>query len=107
MEKLFNLEKILRWFTFLYLPPYIPGAVWKLSECLNSVQETFSPGCKRSPADFVSFVFCYSSSQRQRVNSDSSAAEALTHNSTPVVSKLSRLVYPHKNKMQPKCITNQ
>ncbi|XP_010751491.2 diacylglycerol kinase zeta isoform X2 [Larimichthys crocea] len=38
-----------------------------------------------------------SSSQRQRVNSDSSAAEALTHNSTPVVSKLSRAGCIHRS----------
>ncbi|KAG7236082.1 hypothetical protein INR49_001363 [Caranx melampygus] len=31
-------------------------------------------------------------SQRQRVNSDSSAAEALTHSTTPVTSKLTRFV---------------
>ncbi|TKS74091.1 Diacylglycerol kinase zeta [Collichthys lucidus] len=38
-----------------------------------------------------------SSSQRQRVNSDSSAAEALTQNSTPVVSKLSRAGCIHRS----------
>ncbi|XP_073318458.1 diacylglycerol kinase zeta-like isoform X2 [Pagrus major] len=38
-----------------------------------------------------------SSSQRQRVNSDSSAAEALTHNSTPVASKLSRAGCIHRS----------
>ncbi|XP_041822246.1 diacylglycerol kinase zeta-like isoform X2 [Chelmon rostratus] len=38
-----------------------------------------------------------SSSQRQRVNSDSSAAEAVTHNSTPVTSKLSRAGCIHRS----------
>ncbi|XP_022615731.1 diacylglycerol kinase zeta-like isoform X2 [Seriola dumerili] len=38
-----------------------------------------------------------SSSQRQRVNSDSSAAEALTHNTTPVTSKLSRAGCIHRS----------
>lgn len=49
--------------------------------------------------DFVHWllfpVFYSSSSQRQRVNSDSS--EALTHNTTPVASKLSRLVFSLAN----------
>ncbi|XP_067349523.1 diacylglycerol kinase zeta-like isoform X3 [Channa argus] len=38
-----------------------------------------------------------SSSQRQRVNSDSSAPEALTHNKTPVASKLSRAGCIHRS----------
>ncbi|GAA6216181.1 diacylglycerol kinase zeta-like isoform X4 [Lates japonicus] len=38
-----------------------------------------------------------SSSQRQRVNSDSSAVEALTHNTTPVASKLSRAGCIHRS----------
>uniref|UniRef100_UPI0037E713DF diacylglycerol kinase zeta n=1 Tax=Semicossyphus pulcher TaxID=241346 RepID=UPI0037E713DF len=38
-----------------------------------------------------------SSSQRQRVNSDSSAAEALTHNTAPVASKLSRAGCIHRS----------
>ncbi|XP_059183793.1 diacylglycerol kinase zeta-like [Centropristis striata] len=38
-----------------------------------------------------------SSSQRQRVNSDSSAADALTHNATPVASKLSRAGCIHRS----------
>ncbi|XP_030265465.1 diacylglycerol kinase zeta isoform X3 [Sparus aurata] len=38
-----------------------------------------------------------SSSQRQRVNSDSSAAEALTNNSAPVASKLSRAGCIHRS----------
>uniref|UniRef100_A0A3Q1GGQ8 Diacylglycerol kinase n=1 Tax=Acanthochromis polyacanthus TaxID=80966 RepID=A0A3Q1GGQ8_9TELE len=38
-----------------------------------------------------------SSSQRQRVNSDSSAAEALTHNTTPVASKLTRAGCIHRS----------
>uniref|UniRef100_A0A7N6AWS5 Diacylglycerol kinase n=1 Tax=Anabas testudineus TaxID=64144 RepID=A0A7N6AWS5_ANATE len=42
-------------------------------------------------SDFLSSVFCLSSSQRQRVSSDSSAAEALTHD-TSVPSKLIRLL---------------
>ncbi|KAK9523723.1 hypothetical protein VZT92_017626 [Zoarces viviparus] len=38
-----------------------------------------------------------SSSQRQRVNSDSSAGEALTHDTTPVASKLSRAGCIHRS----------
>ncbi|XP_054864596.1 diacylglycerol kinase zeta-like isoform X5 [Amphiprion ocellaris] len=38
-----------------------------------------------------------SSSQRQRVNSDSSAVEALTHNTTPVASKLTRAGCIHRS----------
>ncbi|XP_039997823.1 diacylglycerol kinase zeta-like isoform X2 [Xiphias gladius] len=38
-----------------------------------------------------------SSSQRQRVNSDSSAADALTYNTTPVASKLSRAGCIHRS----------
>ncbi|XP_070711473.1 diacylglycerol kinase zeta-like isoform X2 [Pempheris klunzingeri] len=38
-----------------------------------------------------------SSSQRQRVNSDSSAAEAVTHSTTPVASKLSRAGCIHRS----------
>ncbi|XP_037618140.1 diacylglycerol kinase zeta-like isoform X2 [Sebastes umbrosus] len=38
-----------------------------------------------------------SSSQRQRINSDSSAVDALTHNTTPVASKLSRAGCIHRS----------
>uniref|UniRef100_A0A3Q1AKT0 Diacylglycerol kinase n=1 Tax=Amphiprion ocellaris TaxID=80972 RepID=A0A3Q1AKT0_AMPOC len=48
---------------------------------------------------FSSLLGC-SSSQRQRVNSDSSAVEALTHNTTPVASKLTRLVHHHTHCMK-------
>ncbi|CAJ1087132.1 diacylglycerol kinase zeta-like isoform X3 [Xyrichtys novacula] len=47
--------------------------------------------------DRVSSVFCCSSSQRQRVNSDSSAAEALTNNTAPLPSKLSRAGCIHRS----------
>uniref|UniRef100_A0A3Q0SIQ2 Diacylglycerol kinase n=1 Tax=Amphilophus citrinellus TaxID=61819 RepID=A0A3Q0SIQ2_AMPCI len=51
---------------------------------------------------FVSSVFCCSSSQRQRINSDSTAADALTHSAAPVASKLSRLV-THRHALSSVC----
>ncbi|XP_076579268.1 diacylglycerol kinase zeta-like isoform X2 [Chaetodon auriga] len=50
-----------------------------------------SPSTMPDLVDPTSSVVNSSSSQRQRVNSDSSAAEALTQNSTPPASKLSRV----------------
>lgn len=45
--------------------------------------------------NLTSSDFCCSSSPRQRANSDSAAAEALTDDAVPFVSKLSRSVHAH------------
>ncbi|XP_078099841.1 diacylglycerol kinase zeta-like isoform X1 [Sander vitreus] len=56
-----------------------------------------SPSAMPDLVNPVSSLVNSSSSQRQRVNSDSSATEALTHNATPVASKLSRAGCIHRS----------
>ncbi|XP_031158237.2 diacylglycerol kinase zeta isoform X3 [Sander lucioperca] len=56
-----------------------------------------SPSAMPDLVNPVSSLVNSSSSQRQRVNSDSSATEALTHNTTPVASKLSRAGCIHRS----------
>ncbi|XP_070786458.1 diacylglycerol kinase zeta-like isoform X2 [Enoplosus armatus] len=56
-----------------------------------------SPSAMPDLVNPVSGLENSSSSQRQRVNSDSSAAEALTHNTTPVASRLSRAGCIHRS----------
>ncbi|TDG96360.1 hypothetical protein EPR50_G00239420 [Perca flavescens] len=56
-----------------------------------------SPSAMPDLVNPVSSLVNSSSSQRQRVNSDSSASEALTHNPTPVASKLSRAGCIHRS----------
>ncbi|XP_040888002.1 diacylglycerol kinase zeta-like isoform X2 [Toxotes jaculatrix] len=56
-----------------------------------------SPSAVPDLVDAASSQVNSSSSQRQRVNSDSSASEALTHNATPVASKLSRAGCIHRS----------
>uniref|UniRef100_A0A8C9YD55 Diacylglycerol kinase n=1 Tax=Sander lucioperca TaxID=283035 RepID=A0A8C9YD55_SANLU len=70
-------------------PSAMPDLVNPVSSLVNSRYVNHHHTCLVSDST--------GSSQRQRVNSDSSATEALTHNTTPVASKLSRAGCIHRS----------